>query len=142
MSVERTAGFWADCGYTPTDRRNLRRFNLWAFVWMTVWLAVTFLIRIQIVVAGPLAYALVLLTAVLGILAIRSYVHFLRQADELLSKIQLESLALGFGASAVFMVAYRLCERLGAPRLDAASPLVVMVVVWAVSQLLVARRYR
>ncbi len=141
MSAEQTAGFWAGCGYTARDRRNLRRFNLWAFIWMAGWIAATYLIRHQLA-AGVAAYALVLLTAVLGILAMRSYVHFLRQADELLSKIQLEALALGFGAGAVFMVVYRLCERLGAPRLDASGPLMVMVVVWALSQLLVARRYR
>lgn len=142
MSTERRSSFWAECGYTARDRRNLRRFNVWALVWMAGWLAATYLIRNGMVAAGPLAYALVLLVAVLGVLAMRSYVHFLRQADELLSKIQLEALALGFGAGAVFMVAYRLCERLGAPELDSAAPLMVMVVVWSVSQLLVARRYR
>lgn len=135
-------GFWAACGYTATDRRNLRIFNVWALVWIAAWLAATYLIRTELVAAGPLAYGLVLLTGVLGILAIRSYIHFLRQADELLSKIQLEALALGFGAGAVFMVVYRLCERLGAPRLDSTGPLMAMVLVWSVSQLLVARRYR
>ncbi len=136
------SSFWAGCGYTDRDRRNLRQFNLWALVWMAGWIAASYLIKHQLIATGPLAWALVLATAVLGILAIRSYVHFLRQTDELLSKIQLEALAFGFGAGAVFMVAYRLCERLGAPRLDTTGPLMVMVVVWAVSQLLVARRYR
>lgn len=142
MSKDRALGFWAECGYTQQDRKNLRRFNLWTFVWMAGWLAATYLIYNEIVAAGPLAWALVLLVVILGIQAIRSYVHFLRQADELVSKIQMEALALGFGAGAIFMVAYRLCERLGAPELDSSGPLMVMIVVWALSQLLVARRYR
>ena len=141
MSAERPR-FWAGCGYTARDRRNLRHFNVWALVWMAIWLAATYLFRNQVVAAGPLAYALVLATVLLGLQAIRSYVHFLHQADELLGKIQMEALALGFGAGVIFMVAYRLCERLGAPRLDSADPMIVMVFVWAFSQWLVARRYR
>jgi len=142
VSAERVPRFWAGCGYTATDRRNLRRFNAWTFVWMAIWLAATWLFRGEAVTAGPLAWALVLITVLLGLQVMRSYVHFLRQADELLGKIQMEALALGFGAGMVFMVAYRLCERLGAPRLDSSDPMVVMIFVWAFSQWLVARRYR
>ncbi len=142
MSGEGRFRFWAGCGYTATDRRNLRRFNLWTFAWVAGWLATILLIRVRGLAAGPVAYALVLATVLLGLQTVRAYLRFLRQADELLRKIQLEALALGFGAGAVFMVAYRLCELLGAPRLNAADPLFVMALTWAASQILVARRYR
>ena len=80
-------------------------------------------------------------TAALGLLSIRSYIIFLRTADELLRKIHIEALALGFGAAAVFMIAYRLCERLGAPKLDSNDPLIVMVSFTCIGLFLGVRRY-
>ncbi len=63
-------------------------------------------------------------------------------ADELLRKIQLEGLALGFGAGVIFAMSYQLLERAGAPQLQVSDTVVVMMVGWAVGQLLGLRRYR
>ncbi|HEX2059549.1 MAG TPA: hypothetical protein VHK90_02310, partial [Thermoanaerobaculia bacterium] len=90
---------------------------------------------------GALAYGLTAATIVLMTMAARAYVMFLRGADELLRKIQLEALALAFGAGGVFMIGWRLCERLGAPKLDVNDPFVVMAVVWGLGQWLGFRRY-
>ena len=78
----------------------------------------------------------------LGVVACARYVRFLRRADELLRQIQLEGLALGFGAGMVFMFGYALAERAGAPPLDVADPLLPMAGCWVLGQWLATRRYR
>lgn len=73
--------------------------------------------------------------------SMRSYVSFLRQADELLRKVHLEALAFAFGAGIVAMMGYRLCERLGAPKLDVNDAALVMLLCWLGGQWLGSRRY-
>ena len=80
-------------------------------------------------------------TALLGIATMRAYVMFLRAADELLRKIHIEALAIGFGAGAILMLAWRLAERLGAPKLDSNDPLLAMLVFSAVGHWLGVRRF-
>lgn len=77
----------------------------------------------------------------LGVMTVRAYVRFLRNADELLRKIHLEALAIAFGTGAVFMPVYRLCERLGAPKLDSVDPLFVILLAWVFGQWFGGRRY-
>jgi len=138
--TESTRSWLLGCDMTPADRRKIWRFNALAFVWMAAFVAGSFVAR-----RGEqplLGWALAALTALLGIAVVAFYVRFLRSADELLRKIQLEALALAFGVGIIFMVTYRLCERLGAPSLDIADPMIVMVITWVVGQLIGARRYR
>ena len=130
------------CGdLTANDRRNVMRYNGWMLGWMVLWAGALLLIA-KAGLAGPLAWALAALTVVPGVLGLHAYVRFLRQADELLRKIQLEALALAFGIGVLFMMSWRLFERLGAPELDLNDPVLVMFVVWAAAQWWVARRYR
>ncbi|MEK6373825.1 MAG: hypothetical protein AABO58_14145 [Acidobacteriota bacterium] len=132
-----------DCSdaYTPRDTRNLRIFNVWAISAAVMFVAATILISRGIVARGPLAWILAIANLLLTLLAVRAYMVFLRAADELLRRIQLEGLALGFGAGAVFMLSYRLFERLGALKLDSADPFVVMAIFWAIGQYIGLRRY-
>ena len=127
--------------FTPRDTRNLRIFNVWCIASAVMFVGATFLIKKDIVPKGPLAWGLAIANLIVAFLAVRAYMLFLRGADELLRRIQLEGLALGFGAGAVFMLSYRLFERLGAPRLDSAHPFVVMAIFWAVGQYIGMRRY-
>ena len=132
----------AMCGiYTPQDRRNLWIFNIWAIAAAFTFAGTALLVGKGVIDRGPLAWALTVVSVIFSILMVRSYMVFLRHADELLRKIQLEGLALGFGAGAVFMLGYRLFERLGAPKLDISDGLLVMVVFWAIGQYLGVRRY-
>ena len=128
--------------YTPRDARNLRVFNFWLLAGMLCFAAATILLGRKILTPGPLAWALTILTIGLITIALRSYIVFLRGADELLRKIQLEALSLSFGAVAIFMLGWRLFERLGAPKLDVDDPFLVMTIVWALGQWYGFRRYR
>jgi hypothetical protein len=127
--------------YTPRDARNLKVFNAWLIGAVLMFSTATILLAKKLVVPMPIGWALTIATIVLLALAARAYIVFLRDADELLRKIQLEALALSFGAAVVFMLGWRLCERLGAPKLDVDDPFIVMTVVWGLGQWTGFRRY-
>ena len=130
------------CGdLTANDRRNVRRYNAWMLGWMVLW-ASTLLLIGKAGLSGPIAWVLAALTVVPGLIGVSAYIRFLREADELLRKIQLEALAIAFGVGVLFMMTWRLFERLGGYRLDLNDPVVVMFVVWAAAQWWNARRYR
>lgn len=126
--------------YTRRDSANYRIFTFWILAAAALFAAATIVISANLIppVAGWIATGG---TIILMIVALRAYVHFLREADELLRKIHLESLALAFGIGIVTMLGYRLCERLGAPKLDINDPVLVMVLAWALGQWIGLRRY-
>jgi hypothetical protein len=125
---------------TPRDLRNSRNFHIWFAITLVTYAAAMVLIDGKIV--PPIAgWALTTLSALFSLAMLRAYVIFLREADELLRKIHLDGLALGFGAGTIFMLIYRLCERLGAPKLDINDPLLVMVSFWALGFWIGMRRY-
>jgi hypothetical protein len=125
---------------TPEDRANQNRFAVWALVWSIAFVGASMILESG-AVTGPAAWAVALAPTVCGVLAVWAYVVFLRRADELLRKIHLEALALGFGGGMLFMMGYRLLERAGAPGLDMNDPLLVMCLVWAGTLLVLTRRY-
>lgn len=135
------------CGsgfYTARDARNQRRFTLWMLATGIVYLGATAALRWRAALPGALAWLPWLLTSLAWLLAfqaIRRYVIFLRQADELLRRIQTEALALGFGAGAVVSMLYPQLEMLGAPRLGGTAAALVMMLAWSVGTWLGARRY-
>ena len=139
---EAKSSFWAVCSalMTPRDRVNMRRVNVALAIWAVVFLGSTALLRFG-AVEGAAAWLVALAPATMAVIAIRHYVRFLRAADELLRQIQLEGLALGFGAGFVFMTSWRLFERAGAPHLDVSDGLLVMILFWTLGQFLAARRY-
>lgn len=125
---------------TDRDRRNLGRFNFWVIVWMVVFLAATVAVAEEWI-SGPAAVVLASAPIALSLAAAWCYLRFLRQADELLRKIHLEALALGFGAGAVLMLGYRLLERVGAPPMDSGDPVMAMFLGWALGLWIGTRRY-
>jgi len=127
--------------YTERDARNMRVFNYWFFAAMICFAGTTILVGEKFLARGPVAWGLTVLTIALFVMMVRAYMIFLRGADELLRKVQLEALSFSFGATIVFMIGYRLCERLGAPKLDVDDPMLVMVLVFALGQWLGIRRY-
>jgi hypothetical protein len=128
---------------TAKDQRNFSRYSGWLVLWLAVWVAV----RVAMegwppAQGGPLSWVLIAAAVAPGLVTVAAYMRFLREADELVRSIHLEALALGFGAGALFMLAWRLVEKAGGPALDVNDPLLVMVLVWLLGQALVARRYR
>jgi len=126
--------------FTPRDARNYRVFSVWMIGSMVAFGTATLLIDGNFVPRAA-GWALTALTVALMAAAMRSYMHFLRQADELLRKVHLEALAFAFGAGIVVMMGYRLCERLGAPKLDVNDAALVMILCWTAGQWIGSRRY-
>jgi hypothetical protein len=139
--TERRPSFWACLApVTPRDRKNMWRFNLALFIWALVFVGGTALVRYG-ALEGVAAWLPGFASFGMAMIAVRRYVTFLREADELLRLIQMEGLAVGFGAGFVFTTTWRLLERAGAPQLDVSDPLLVMIVFWTLGQLFAARRY-
>lgn len=129
-------------GQTEADQRNIGIFTAWCFVWAVVFCAVTFALKSFPELQGPLAWMLAMIPIVVGAATVRALLRFLREADEFTRKVQLEGIALGFGAGHLFCVGYFFLERFGAPEISIIFGIVPLAVGWAIGSLLVASRYR
>lgn len=126
--------------FTPRDLHNYRVFTAWMAGAMGSFAGATVLLDGKLI--GPaMGWALTAGCAALMVAAMVSYINFLRQADELLRKVHLDALAFAFGAGIAVMMIYRLCERLGAPKLDVNDASLVMLLTWIGGQVTGARRY-
>lgn len=123
------------------DARNLRLFSYLVLA-MAIWFAAaTILLGGGYIDPQPAAWIFPIAGLILSVLTVRAYVRFLHEAEELLRKIHLEGLAFAVGAAAITLPVYRLCERLGAPKLDSVDALLVIVLAWAFGQWRGVRRY-
>ncbi len=126
---------------TPTDVRNLGRFNLSMLSWGLSWAVALFALRLLPELPAPLRYAIAALPTLVALAAILAYLRFLRQADELLRKIHLEGMALGFGVGFLIATGWPLFERAGAPPLEMVWVWTAMVFGWGVGQAIGRKRY-
>ena len=130
--------------HTARDAKHARRFNLCMLAAALAYMAATAALRWResIPAVSPgLQWLLVGANLLFAVAAIRRYLLFLRAADELLRRIQLEALGLGFAAGAVVALLYPLLELLGAPELGGRAIAVVMFVAWAAGAWLATRRF-
>jgi hypothetical protein len=127
--------------YTPRDARHLRRVNAWMIAAALADLGATAALHRRGSIPIALSWPLVGVAWLLAIAAIRSYLVFLRGADELLRRIQTDALAQGFGVGVVLSLLYPLLEELGAPKLDSHITAAVMMFSWSAGSWLGTRRY-
>lgn len=125
---------------TARDRRNARRANWWLLAWMLSFAATIFAISRQLIPGGLPTYLAIAGSTLLGFVGVLAFFHFLRQADELQRKIQLEALALGFGGGFLATFTLSLLERTGL-EVDLGDPFLAMVLLYVAGILLGARRY-
>jgi len=124
------------------DRRNLRSFNRWIIFWSFTVGCGMVLLNKELISNVSLRWIIAVVPDLLGVVALATYVRFIRHADELVRKIHLEAIALGFGAGLVFVLGYRLAAEIGAPPLDGSEPAAVMLFMAGIGQWLGMRRYR
>ncbi len=132
------------CG-TPTDRRNNRRIVAWALAWAVglTLAAQTLKGRIFHLEAGSWeAWVVALVPVVVCLGFIHAYLRFVRGTDELQRLIQLQALAVGFGAGVLLLLHWELFEFAGMPAMDPSDAAMVPVFAWIVSQLYFTWRYR
>lgn len=130
------------CSGTAIDKRNQLVFVAWSFAWAITYVGVSRLLGSDSGVNGTMAWLLAGIPIAISIVACLAYLRFLRMADELMQKIQMEGLATGFAAGLVFILGYQVLERAGAPVLDNDSTLQVMCAAWAAGQFIGVWRYR
>lgn len=127
---------------TAADRRNQYWFVAWTFAWALTFVAANWVLKNHGDALGIGGWAVAVLPNVFAIGAMLAYLKFLRHADELLRRIQLEGLAIGFGAGIIFAVGYRLLEQAGAPMLGMDDVMLVLCGGWVAGQLTATWRYR
>lgn len=130
------------CSGTELDRHNGNVFAAWCVVWAVSYVAASWMLKGDYTLARPLVWSLVAVPNLLSIIAVFSYMRFLRMADELLRKIQLEGLSLGFGAGVVLVAGYQLVEAAGANELQTDHIMLVMIFGWMAGQFHGMWRYR
>lgn len=126
----------------PGDLTNYRRFLLLALAWVaSLFLTVTGLDAWGEAL-GPVRYGVALVPTVVFLAVIGAFVRFLREADELTRKIQVQGMAVGFGAALVCLLGYPVLEKVGAPPLDLDLVILPMMLAYVVAVYRQQRRYR
>ncbi len=138
------ASFWQQCKHsfgTEADRKNQKRFVLWMFLWAITLVAAAWLLKGEYLQA-PFSWLIAGVPSVLGLIGLSAYLRFLREADELVQKIELEGLAIGFGVGVLFIIGYQLLELVGLPAIPARKIGAVMLFAWVFGQVIARSRYR
>ncbi len=142
MMEQAKRSLWVWCAMSERDRRNQLRLVGWIFAWAAAWVLASAGIGRGWVPGGAPAITVTLLHVLLGGAMMLAFRRFLREADELQRRIQLEALALGFGAAVVGAAAYRLLERAGATDVsDVSDVIMILAVGYSVGVIAGQRRY-
>lgn len=127
---------------TAQDRKNQYWFVAWCLTWAIVFTGANWVLKTNPDISTALAWTVAITPTAIGLGAVRSYMKFLRMADELLRKMQVDGLAVGFGVGIVFALGYQAFERAGAPSIDLNDFVLVMVGGWMAGQLIAFWRYQ
>lgn len=126
-----------DPGLTRRDQRNLRPLRLYAVIWAASFMFAHLFLPTDVGGPGTMpfwAWPVLAISIVFGSLLAHAYWRFIREADELLRKIHIEALAVGFGVAFVFGMGANLFDQVGIPK--------VAQVTWAVMLLAYSLRLR
>jgi hypothetical protein len=134
--------FQNPCHTTERDRRNQRRVIAWSLAWTVCWVTGSLAIDNGWWDAGAAGVAAAVLSALFGVALLLAYWRFLREADELRRKIEVEALALAFGVGLVGGIAYWLLGMSGiVAEAEILHVLVLMIATHSLGILLGYRRY-
>jgi len=107
--------------------------------------ALVLIVSIKMIQHG-LSPALKLVFALLPMIPIAlvftAIVRYMSSIDELQRRIQIESLSLAAGITALLAITYGFLETVGLPHLSAWFTYAAVMVAWMIAQPFVARRYR
>lgn len=129
-------------GVTEADRRNGRRLVGWSLLFAVLYIGATAWLTSDSSPDRVVALAIAVGCTLVGLGALAAYRRFLREADELTRRIQLEGVAFAFGVALLFSILYQLFETGGAPELSLADSGAVMAFAYVAGVLLAGRRYR
>lgn len=110
---------------TSNERRTIR--NRLQFVFWTLLFVASFLGGKWLVdgggweLGGPAEIAISLLPLIPGLLAMRAYLRFFRETDEMMREIQTEGVLFAFAATLVFWGAIQLPQHVWLPKVEAGT---------------------
>ena len=139
------------CWESGHDARNLFRFAIWFLVTAFSREAINFF-ELQVSMPLALAWMLAFVPALPAFLTVTAYRKFLREADEMVRRIHLTGLAVGFGAAFFTFMAVQAPLSYGDPfpykdvltmaTIHETLVLMAMILGWMVGQAAATRRYR
>ena len=141
----RARSAWHSIAYgsgTAKDYNNQRKIIRWSLAWAGALIGATWLIETFEGLTGGVSWVIALIPIATSIGALMAYLVFLRNADEMQRRMQIEGLAVGFGGGWFFAISYQVLERAGAPELSITALILVMTGAWMVGQWLAIRRYQ
>jgi hypothetical protein len=132
----------AACHATARDVRNSRRILYWLIAWMATWLSANLAVSYDILGTGLPATLAAIVSLGFGVGCVFAYRRFLREADELRRKIELDALAVAFAVGIVGGLSYWLFGRAGAvAEVDLLLVFVAMMVTYSFSVFVGLVRY-
>ena len=105
--------FGEHCHGTKKDRGNQNRILFWTFSWTLSWVLVSLGLKKDWLPDVIMGIGGTLICAVLGGCMMLAYGRYLREADELRRKIELESFALAVGVGLIGGVSFWILEKSG-----------------------------
>lgn len=131
---------------TERDRRNRVAILRWAVVLAASLIASVLMLKAGLGEGSVLKWAIAAVPVAALVPWLLAHLRFLREADELVRKIQLEGVAVGFAAAFGFGLAYSALVYAGGPRLSPSGGVSIMIVVMALGYafggFLASKRYR
>lgn len=127
---------------TEADRRNQARHVRWALIWSLTYVGASLLFELKLPFSAPVKWAIAMTPLVVAIFPLRAYLRFLREADELVRRIQYEGIAFGFTSGMIFGIGYPLLEKAGAPTVPPEVAFAVMMLGLSIGVWRAVNRYR
>ena len=113
----------------------------WTLAWAISFVAAAWIFSGDSAPTGATAWIVALVPNLFAVAVVLVYLRFLRDADELVKRIQLEGLGFGFGVGVLFAMGYQLLGRVGAPELDWGDMAAIMMLAFVVGVIRANRRY-
>lgn len=126
---------------TQKDRQNQKLFLYWTIVCAISLLAAAWLLKGDYI-SVPFSWLVAIVPSILGVICMFMFLRFLREADEMMRKIELEGLALGFGVGVLFLIGYPLLEQVGLPPISSQKTGAVMLFAWVFGHIVARRRFQ
>lgn len=126
---------------TEADRKNQYRMLGWMAAWGVSYIGGTAILRLDDL-SSAVQWGTPVLALILAVATLVAYLKFLREADELTRKIQMDGMAVGCGMAVVVTLGYQMFEWAGAPALSMNTVATVILVSVSAGQLNAMRRYR
>lgn len=136
-------GFWqivGACYGTSTDRKNSRRLTQFSLIWAASILGATAIVTF-VDLPAPITWAIALAPNLAAFACFSAYMKYLRMADEMQRRIQLEGLAVGFGVGWFFAIGYLVAQAAGAPDLPLAALILVLTTGLVFGNVIAIRSY-